>query len=53
MFLICFDITSANDVPSKNGVESVVPGIARVARWIYNFEIGLGDPIVWKMFCGI
>lgn len=51
--LICFDITSANDVLSKNGVESVVPGIARVARWIYYFEIGLGDPKVWKMFCGI
>ena len=51
--LICFDIASANDVLSKNGVESVVPGIARVARWIYHFEIGLGDPKVWKMFCGI
>ena len=51
--LICFDITSANDVLSKNGVESVVSGIARVARWIYYFEIGLGDPKVWKMFCGI
>lgn len=51
--LICFDIASANDVLSKNGVESVVPGIASVARWISHFETGLGDPKVWKMFCGI
>lgn len=51
--LICFDIANAKDVLSKNVIESVVPGIARVARWINYFEIGLGDPKVWKMFCGI
>ncbi len=49
---ICFDIADPYDALSKTAVESIVPGIARVARWIDLFETGIKDPKAWEMFCG-
>lgn len=50
---MCFDIAIPNANLSNNIVESIVPSINRVARWIYLFETGMEVPEVWELFCGI
>ena len=49
---VCFDTANANDMLSKNAVESVVNRIARIARWICLFEAGIKDSNIWELFCG-
>lgn len=47
---ICFDIANSNDVHSSIVVESIVPGIALVARWINFFELGIIEPKTWELW---